>query len=102
MDRHDKGRLADARDRYNVTDEIEVEFFVEGRVNRVRQVGQQQRIPVRRRIYDRLGCDICAGTWTVLDDKGLTKPFGKPLTHQACDDVIAAGGRESHDPVHWP
>jgi hypothetical protein len=37
-----------------------------------------------------------------LDDEGLTKPFRKPLTHQARDDVGAAGGRESNDPMHRP
>src|SRR5262249_62067273 len=63
---------------------------------------KKKLIPSRGCFAARLGCDIWAGTWAILDDKGLTKPLGKPLTHQPRNDVIAAGGRESHDPVHWP
>jgi len=43
--------------------------------------------PSGGRIHDRLGSDICRGTWSVLDDKLLAESVGKPLANYTGDDV---------------
>ena len=84
---HDVWHAADARDRRDVADEIEIELVVERRVDRVVASDQKERIAVRRRAHDRLGGDIAAGARPVLDDELLAEPLRQPLTHQARDDV---------------
>src|SRR6478735_9051766 len=72
---HDGGLAANARDRRDVANEIEIEIIVERRVDRVRRIGQQEGIAVRGRAHDRLGSDVATGTRPVLDDKLLTEPL---------------------------
>jgi hypothetical protein len=50
----------DVRDRRDVADEIEVQFFVEHGVDRVRRVGQKQYVAVGGYTHDRFGRDIGA------------------------------------------
>jgi hypothetical protein len=38
----------------------------------------------------------------VLDEEGLGKAYGEPLTHQARENVGRAAGRERNDHAHWP
>jgi len=56
-----------------VADEIEVERFEQGRVDRRSAAGDQERVAVRRRAHDRLGAEIGAGARTVLDEKLLAE-----------------------------
>src|ERR1700693_1091688 len=46
IDREHRRRLGDAGDRQHVAHEVEVEFFVEGGVDRVREIGDEQRVAV--------------------------------------------------------
>src|SRR5262249_46050062 len=59
---HDVGTSHDARDRRDVTDEIEIELIVERRVDRAESTAQEERVSVGRRTYNRLGADIAAAT----------------------------------------
>ena len=77
------GTRHDARDRRDVADEIEVELFIERRVDCIRRADQEQRIAVRGRAHDRLGGDIAASARPVLDDERLAEPLRQPLTDQA-------------------
>src|SRR5438445_2000377 len=90
MHHHHIGYLDDGRNRSDVADEIEIEFFIERRINRVRCSNHEERIAVRRRLHDRLSGDIAAGTLPVLDDELLTEPLREPLTHEARENVIRA------------
>src|SRR5262245_49857928 len=102
MDRHDKRLADDGCDRCDVADEIEIEVVVERRVDRVRRSRQEERVAVRRRLHDRLGTDIAAGTRPVLDDELLAEPLGQPMTDQARGDVGSTTGGKSDDNAHWP
>ena len=73
---HDLGLAVDACDRRDVVDEIEIELLIQGGVDRVRHADQQQRVAVCWRTYHRLGADIAATAWPVLDDERLAKPLG--------------------------
>src|SRR6266436_312661 len=92
----------DSCDRRDVADEIEIEFVVERRVDRVRRACQEQRVAVRRRLHDRLGTDIAGGTRSVLDDEWLAEALRQPLTHQARDGVSWAAGGKAHNDPHRP
>ena len=45
---HDKGHPDQARDRCDVVDEIEIEFVVKRRIDRVRRTDQEERVAVRQ------------------------------------------------------
>ena len=94
IDHHDSGARGNARDRRDVADEIEIEFVVERRVDRVRRTGQEKRITVRWRIHGRFGADIGARARPVLDDELLAEPLREPLTDQTRDDVGSAARRK--------
>src|SRR5207237_8611652 len=83
-------------------DELEVELAIEHRLDRVTRSDQQERIAVGRRTHDRLGADIAAGAWPVLDDKWLAEPLRQPLTHQAREDVLRAARGKADDDTHRP
>jgi hypothetical protein len=99
---HDKGRAGNACDRRDVADEIEVERVVERRIDRVRRDDQKERIAVRGCTHDRLGGDIGAGAWPVLDDELLAEPLRQPLTHQTRDEINRAARGKAHDHAHRP
>ena len=46
VDRENRRRLTDAGDRQHVANKVEVEFFVEGGVDRVREIGDEQCVAV--------------------------------------------------------
>jgi len=98
----DIGLDADASDRRDVADEIETELVVERRVDGLARTDQEKRVAVRRRPHRRLGGDVAAGARPVLDDELLAEPLGKPLPHQACDDVEPAAGGRADDPTDRP
>src|SRR5215510_8684780 len=100
MHHHDVRHIVDGRDRRDVAEEIEIELVVQGRVDRVESAGHEQRVAVCGRAHDRLGCDVAAGSRTVVDDERLTEPLGEPLTYQARRDVRTASGREANNDAH--
>ena len=69
--RHDVGKSNDAGNRREVADEIEAEFFVERRIDRVHRAAQQQCVTVRGCTNDRFGRYIAARAGPVLDDDRL-------------------------------
>src|SRR5438132_1351002 len=102
MHHHHVGHDNNAGDRRDVADEIEVELVIECRVERVEGTDYEQGVAVCRRAHDRLGCDVAAGSRTVVDDERLTEPLREPLTYQACRDVRTASGREANNDAHRP
>src|SRR5579864_5764228 len=102
IDHHDIGYAHDARNRRDVADEIEIEFFIKRRVDRGRRRDKEKRVTIRRRIHDGLGGDVRACTWPVLDDEWLAKLLRQPLPHQTRDDVVASAGGKPNDPAHRP
>src|SRR5947208_2453719 len=102
MYHHNEGYAADTCDRRDVADDIEIELVVERRINRVKCTGQYERIAIRGSAHDRLGADIAATAWPVLNDELLTEPLRQPLTHQARGDVERAAGRRANDYPHRP
>src|SRR5262249_5527090 len=83
-----------------VANEIELQIIIERRVDRIGEAGEQQRIAVGGRTHDRLGGDISAGAWPVLDDDLLTKPVRQPASDQASHNVGASARRKAHDDVY--
>src|SRR5262245_8779108 len=81
---------------------FEIEFVVEGRVDRVCRRDQEERVTVRICIHDRFGSDIGAGSWAVLDDEWLAEPLRQPLTHQARKEVGRTGRGRGNDYSHRP
>src|SRR5262245_31343177 len=100
IDHHDEREADDARDGGDVTEKNEIEFFVEGRVDRVRRSCDEERIAVRRRAHDRLGADIVAATRAVFDDELLAEPLREPWSDKPRDNVGCTagtcGGNDAH------
>ena len=80
VDHHDIRGAANARDRRNIADEIEIE---ERRVDRVRNRYPKERITVGKRSNDRFSADVRGSARPVLDDEWLGEPLLESLTHQA-------------------
>jgi hypothetical protein len=100
IDLHDEPVAHEARDRRDVTKEIEVELVVERRVDCVRRASQEQRISVRLRTHDCFGASIAASAWPILDDELLAKPFRQPLADQTRVQVVRAASRKADDDAH--
>src|SRR5215475_14920967 len=100
MHQHDIWHSDEARDRRDVTYEIEVESLIERGVNGVRGKGQKERIAIRSRSHDGLGGDVGARTRAVLDDKLLPKSLREPLADQACNNVHPATSGSAADDAH--
>jgi hypothetical protein len=81
-----------AGDWRDVANEIEIELLVQRGVDCIRRSGQEERIAVRRRARDRLGGDVAAGAWPVLNNELLTEPLREPLSYQTRDDVTRTAG----------
>src|SRR5262245_29286402 len=62
---HDGGHASDASDRRDIADEIEIEFVVKRRVDRVRRAHQEKGVAARWGTHDRLGADVGAATRAV-------------------------------------
>src|SRR5262245_50571761 len=99
---HDEWHATDTCDRRDVADEIEVEFLIERRVDRVVGTDQEQRVAVCGRTNDHLRRDIGASTRPVFDDELLAEPLRQPLTHQARGDVIRTGWSKADHNAHRP
>jgi hypothetical protein len=92
----------DARDRPDVADQIEIEFVIECRVDRVCRADQEECVTVGGSARDRLHTDIAASTPPVLDDEWLAQPLRQPLSHQACRYVGRAARRIADDDAYRP
>src|SRR5262245_2324449 len=99
---YQKGLAMNARDRGDVADQIEIELFVECSVDSVHRSGHKERIPVRGRVYDRLGGDIASRARPIPDDKLLTETLRQPLSYQARHDVGGTTGGKSDNDAHRP
>src|SRR5262245_65308575 len=100
IDHHDLSLAANARDRRDVADEIEVELVVERRVACVRRADEEEGVAVRRRTYDRLSADIGAAARPALNDEWLAEPLRQPLPDQTCEAVLRATGGSRHNQAH--
>jgi hypothetical protein len=92
---HDQRLTRDGGDRRNVAQKSESKIVVERRVDRIRGPDQQQRISVGRCAHDRFGGEVAGSAGPVLDDDRLPQPRGKPLRHQARQNVVGATGRKA-------
>src|SRR5262245_56589302 len=97
-----KGVAANAPDRHDVADKIELEIFVECCVTRVRKRSQQKRIAIRGCIHDGLRGYVAAGTWPVLNEELLTKALRQPWPYQSCHDVVATTRGKADNDTHRP
>ena len=71
----DDARLTrEARHRRDIANEIEVQPFIECRVDEVGRCHQEQRVAVRHRFGDGLRSNVGAGPRPVLHDELLTEP----------------------------
>jgi hypothetical protein len=75
IDQHKRKREDEARDRRDVTDEIEAETFVHRGIGRGRRRKHQQRVAVRRRSHDRFGADIGVCARAVFSGPKATEPM---------------------------
>src|SRR5258705_13278070 len=98
----DERKAANTGDRRNVADEIEIEFFIKGRIDRARRKYQEERVAVRRRTYDCLGGDIATRARPVLDNERLAETLLEPLTNEARRYVSWAAGRSANNDAHRP
>src|SRR5262249_8859310 len=92
----------DTRNRRDVADEIEIEFVVEGSVDRIRTSDQKQRVAICWRTHDGFSGNISTGTGPILDDKWLAEPVRQPLPKQAPNDVGPAARDDADDQAHRP
>src|SRR5262245_62765425 len=102
MDHKGIGPAADAGDRRNIADEIEIQLVIQCRVDCVRRSAEEERVAVWWRTHDRLSAQISASAAPVLYDKWLAEPFREPLTDQTREDVGRAAGAPPDDDAHRP
>src|SRR5215831_2582550 len=102
MDHHDIEFTANARDRRDVADEVEIQLVVERLVDCGRGTERKQRIAIRRCTHDGLGADIAACARSVLDEEWLSESLRQPLGDQTREDVICPAGRNWDDDANWP
>jgi hypothetical protein len=68
MHDQDKGAADDANGR-DVADEIEIQPFIQRRVDGGGRIEPEKRIPIGRSMHDCVGGDIAGGTRPILDDQ---------------------------------
>ena len=90
----------DAGDRRRVAQKIEIEMLIKRGVDGVRTGHQQQRVTVGRRLHHRLGGDVGAGAWPVVDDELLAELFGQPFRRQPRHGVGGAARRKAAQDMH--
>src|SRR5215813_10343907 len=72
IDLHDVGKLNKTGNRLYVSDEIEIEPFVQRCIDRTGRTDQNESIPIGGRTNDGLSGEIAAGTRAIFYDKWLT------------------------------
>jgi len=98
IDQEHHGKPDQPGDRRDVADKIEIQFFVECCVNRVRRHNVEKRAAVGRSRHHRLG-DVAAGAGAFLDYEGLTQALRKPSPDQPRHQVWRAAA-EALDNAH--
>jgi hypothetical protein len=78
MNDHDVWQNGETRDWRDVVNEIVIEFLIERCIDSIRRSGQEKRIAIGGRTYDRLGGDIATRAGPVVDDKRLAEPLRQP------------------------
>src|SRR5262245_56784046 len=99
---HYSGHASDASDRRDSADEIEIEFVVERRVDRVRRAHQEKGVAVRWGTHDRLGADVGAATRAVFYDELLAEPPREPRSDEPRKNVRQAARSRGGDNAHRP
>ena len=89
-------------DRRDVANEIEIELFIERRVDGVCRTDHEEGIAVRWRTHDRLCPNIGATARTGLNEERLAQALGQPLAHQTRQYVSRAAGSRRDDEPDWP
>lgn len=98
-----QGRAANARHRYNVSTEIELQVRIERHIGGGRRYrNEQQRITIGCRSGDEFGAEIGTCTRPVLDDDSLAKLLGKRRRNNARDDVRLNTGGVADDETDRP
>src|SRR5262245_48284892 len=92
--------VANACDRGNVADEIEIELVIEHGIGCVSGICKKERVAVCGRFHNGFGSEIGASARTVLDNEWPAELIRKPLADQACDDVVAATGSRGDNDAH--
>ena len=82
--------------------EIEIEPFVERRVEVVFAFDEENRVAIRRGGGDRLGRDVAGGAGPHLDDELLPKALPGKLPDEARGDVRRRTRRLPDDDAHRP
>src|SRR5262245_24342672 len=98
----DERNAINAGDRRGVANEIELEIIVQGRIDRVRSIGEEKRLAVRGRAHRHFGRDIAGSTRPVIDEKLLTQTVRQPLSDQARDYVDLTASSKANDDAHRP
>src|SRR5262249_4284087 len=77
-------------------------MLVERRVDGVGRVYQKDRVAIGRRLGDRFGREIVAGSWAVLDNELLAETLAEPIAEQPRADVGRATGRIADNDMRLP
>src|SRR5262245_56184552 len=72
IDLHDVGKLNETGNRLYVSDEIEIEPFIQRRIDRTGRTDQAESIAISGRTHDCLSGEIAAGTRPIFYNKWLT------------------------------
>jgi len=94
---HHVGHAHQAGDRLHVLQEVEGQLRIEGGVDRVGRVDQEDGVAVGRRFHRHLGADVVAAARPVLHHHLLPEPLGQPGAHQAGQQVGRAARRVGND-----
>ena len=87
-----------AHDRREVLHRVVRHLRVDADVDRERRdVAEQQRVAVGRRLGDGVGADHAARAGAVVDDDRLAERLGQRLLHDARIEIDRAARRERHD-----
>src|SRR2546430_8759787 len=87
MELHHERSTDETGDWRNVTNEIEIEPFVQCSVDGIRNTNQKQHIAIGSRLRDRLGPDVCTRARSILDDERLPHALRQPLADQTRRDI---------------
>jgi len=95
-------RTHDARDRSDISDDVEIELVVERCTDGMRRADQKEGIAICGRIHDRLGTYIAAAARSVLDHELLAETLRQTLTYKWSHDIMPAASGKGDDEAHRP
>src|SRR5262245_4482966 len=102
MYHHDIEFAANARNRHDVAEKIEIELVVERRVDGGSRTDRKERIAIWRRPHDGLGSNIATAAWPIFDDEWLAEPLRQPLADETREDVVRTARCNWDDDTNWP